>query len=255
MAKFTLPINSIVKKGKTYQLDSEPKNMLTVDVYRYNPDNGSNPYIDTYILDKNNFGPMALDVLLYIKNKVDSTLSFRRSCREGICGSCSMNINGTNTLACILNIAEESHLKIYPLPHMPVVKDLVPDMKNFYKQYESIKPWLINDAKPEREHLQSQDDREKLDGLIECVLCACCSTSCPSYWWNSDKYLGPASLLHAYRWIIDSRDTAKKERLSNLADKFKLFRCHTIMNCTKTCPKNLNPAKAISHIKTMLASE
>jgi succinate dehydrogenase / fumarate reductase iron-sulfur subunit len=138
---------------------------------------------------------------------------------------------------------------------MPVVKDLVPDMKNFYKQYKSIKPWLINDNKPEREHLQSQSDREKLDGLIECVLCACCSTSCPSYWWNSDKYLGPASLLHAYRWIIDSRDTAKKERLSNLADKFKLFRCHTIMNCTKTCPKNLNPAKAISHIKTMLASD
>jgi succinate dehydrogenase / fumarate reductase iron-sulfur subunit len=166
-----------------------------------------------------------------------------------------MNINGTNTLACIENITNESKLKIYPLPHMPVIKDLVPDMKEFYEQYKSIKPWLINDKKPEREHKQTQEDRAQLDGLFECVLCACCSTSCPSYWWNSDKYLGPATLLHAYRWIIDSRDTAKKERLSNLADKFKLFRCHTIMNCTKTCPKSLNPAKAISHIKKMLASE
>tara|TARA_B100000945_G_C20179655_1_gene501674 strand:- start:245 stop:748 length:504 start_codon:yes stop_codon:yes gene_type:complete len=166
-----------------------------------------------------------------------------------------MNINGTNTLACILNISDEEKLKIYPLPHMPVIKDLVPDLSNFYKQYESIKPWLINDKKPEREHHQSQEDRSKLDGLFECVLCACCSTSCPSYWWNSDKYLGPASLLHAYRWIIDSRDNAKKERLSDLEDKFKLFRCHTIMNCTKTCPKSLNPAKAISHIKKMLVTD
>jgi succinate dehydrogenase / fumarate reductase iron-sulfur subunit len=255
MAKFTLPINSRVTEGKTFKPSVEPTNRLRVDIYRYNPDLNSNPYLDTYILDKDKFGPMGLDVLLYIKNNVDPTLAFRRSCREGICGSCSMNINGTNTLACILNVAEETHLKIYPLPHMPVIKDLVPDMKDFYKQYESIKPWLINDAKPDREHHQSQEDRGKLDGLIECVLCACCSTSCPSYWWNSDKYLGPATLLHAYRWIVDSRDTAKKERLSELADKFKLFRCHTIMNCTKTCPKNLNPAKAISHIKQMLASE
>tara|TARA_B100000029_G_C17586106_1_gene961163 strand:- start:2654 stop:3145 length:492 start_codon:yes stop_codon:yes gene_type:complete len=163
-----------------------------------------------------------------------------------------MNINGTNTLACITNISDENRLKIYPLPHLPVIKDLVPDMKNFYKQYESIKPWLKNDEKPKREYKQTQKDRSKLDGLIECVLCACCSTSCPSYWWNSDKYLGPASLLHAYRWIIDTRDKAKKERLSELADKFKLFRCHTIMNCTKTCPKSLNPAKAIAEIKKML---
>tara|TARA_B100000586_G_scaffold54020_1_gene36497 strand:- start:15852 stop:16661 length:810 start_codon:yes stop_codon:yes gene_type:complete len=255
MAKFTLPINSIVKTGKTFNSNSIPKNKLIVDVYRYNPDINSNPCIDTYILDKDKFGPMALDVLIYIKDNIDPTLTFRRSCREGICGSCSMNINGINTLACILNIANETKLKIYPLPHLPVIKDLVPDLKNFYKQYESIKPWLISGDKPKREHNQSQQDREKLDGLIECVLCACCSTACPSYWWNSDKYLGPASLLHAYRWIIDSRDTAKKERLSNLADKFKLFRCHTIMNCTKTCPKSLNPAKAISHIKKMIASE
>ena len=255
MAQLTLPINSIVKKGKTYESKSLPKNQLRVEVYRYDPELKSNPRIDTYILDKDKFGPMALDALIYIKNEIDPTLTFRRSCGEGICGSCSMNINGTNTLACIENIINESKLKIYPLPHMPVIKDLVPDMKEFYEQYKSIKPWLINDKKPEREHKQTQEDRAQLDGLFECVLCACCSTSCPSYWWNSDKYLGPATLLHAYRWIIDSRDTAKKERLSNLADKFKLFRCHTIMNCTKTCPKSLNPAKAISHIKKMLASE
>jgi len=255
MAKFTLPINSIVKKGKTFNDNPSSENKLRVDIYRYNPDQNKNPYVDTYILNKEKFGPMALDVLFYIKNNIDSTLTFRRSCREGICGSCSMNINGTNTLACILNIADESSLKFYPLPHMPVIKDLVPDLSNFYKQYESIKPWLINDSKPEREHHQSQDDREKLDGLVECVLCACCSTSCPSYWWNSDKYLGPASLLHAYRWIIDSRDQASDERLSSIADKFKLFRCHTIMNCTKTCPKSLTPAKAISHIKKMIASK
>ena len=255
MAQFTLPINSIVKKGKTFESKLLPKNQLSVEVYRYDPELKSNPRVDTYILDKDKFGPMALDVLIYIKNKIDPTLTFRRSCREGICGSCSMNINGTNTLACIENIANESKLKIYPLPHMSVIKDLVPDMKEFYEQYKSIKPWLINDKKPKREYNQTQEDRAQLDGLIECVLCACCSTSCPSYWWNSDKYLGPATLLHAYRWIIDSRDTAKKERLSNLADKFKLFRCHTIMNCTKTCPKSLNPAKAISHIKKMLASE
>ena len=198
---------------------------------------------------------MALDVLIYIKNHVDSTLTFRRSCREGICGSCSMNINGTNELACITNIADEEKLKIYPLPHLPVIKDLVPDLKNFFRQYESVQPWLINDDKPLKERNQSQEDRSKLDGLVECVLCACCSTGCPSYWWNSDKYLGPATLLQAYRWIVDSRDTNKKERLSDLADKFKLFRCHTIMNCTKTCPKSLNPAKAIADIKKMLVSE
>ena len=255
MAKFTLPLNSIVTKGKTYSPSQKPVNQIRVDIYRYDPDINSNPRLDTYILDKEKFGPMALDVLIYIKDKIDSTLTFRRSCREGICGSCSMNINGTNELACITNIANQNRIKIYPLPHLPVIKDLVPDLKDFFKQYESIKPWLINDKKTKNEHKQNQDDRAKLDGLVECVMCACCSTSCPSYWWNSDKYLGPATLLQAYRWIIDSRDMAKKERLSDLGDKFKLFRCHTIMNCTKTCPKSLNPAKAISHIKKILASE
>ncbi|MEC8996461.1 MAG: succinate dehydrogenase iron-sulfur subunit [Pseudomonadota bacterium] len=254
MAKFTLPKNSVVMPGKKFSPGVNAKHQLKVEIYRYEPEENSNPRIDTYILDKKEFGPMALDVLIYIKNHVDSTLTFRRSCREGICGSCSMNINGTNELACITNIADEDKLKIYPLPHLPVIKDLVPDLKNFYRQYESIKPWLINENKPQKEHIQSQENRAKLDGLVECVLCACCSTSCPSYWWNSDKYLGPASLMQAYRWIIDSRDSAKKERLSDLADKFKLFRCHTIMNCAKTCPKSLNPAKAIAHIKKMLVT-
>ena len=255
MAKFTLPLNSVVQPGKRFEFGEGSKNQMQVEIYRYDPENKSNPRLDTYILNKENFGPMALDVLIYIKNHVDSTLTFRRSCREGICGSCSMNINGTNELACITNIADEGKLKIYPLPHLPVIKDLVPDLKNFFRQYESVQPWLINDDKPLKERNQSQEDRSKLDGLVECVLCACCSTGCPSYWWNSDKYLGPATLLQAYRWIVDSRDTNKKERLSDLADKFKLFRCHTIMNCTKTCPKSLNPAKAIADIKKMLVSE
>ena len=256
MAKFTLPINSIVKKGKIFNDNPSSENKLRVDIYRYNPDQNKNPYVDTYILNKEKFGPMALDVLFYIKNKIDSTLTFRRSCREGICGSCSMNINGTNTLACILNIADESSLKFYPLPHMPVIKDLVPDLSNFYKQYESIKPWLqIEQTGKEKEEIrQSQKDREKLDGYYECILCACCSTSCPSYWWNGDKYLGPAVLLQAYRWINDSRDGDKKERLKKVADELKLYRCHTIMNCTNSCPKGLNPAKAIGSIKKMLAS-
>ena len=254
MAKFTLPINSIVKKGKTFSDLNKSENMLTVEVYRYNPDDKSNPYTDTYLLNKDNFGPMALDVLIYIKSKIDSTLTFRRSCREGICGSCSMNVNGTNTLACLKPIEDVKFVDIYPLPHMKVLKDLVPDLSEFYEQYKSIKPWLIPNSKGKKEIKQSQDDRKKLDGLYECVLCACCSTSCPSYWWNSDKFLGPAILLQAYRFIVDSRDKNKKERLNFLKDKFKLYRCHTIMNCTKTCPKNLNPAKAISEIKKLQVS-
>ena len=193
---------------------------------------------------------MLLDAIIYIKNKVDPTLTFRRSCAEGICGSCSMNINGTNGLACLTPL-DETEYNIFPLPHMKVVKDLVVDLKNFFAQYKSIKPYIVNDDKPVKERIQSPEDRKKLDGLYECILCACCSTSCPSYWWNGDKFLGPAILLQAYRWIIDSRDNAKKERLSDLADKFKLYRCHTIMNCTKTCPKGLNPAKAIAEIKKL----
>jgi succinate dehydrogenase / fumarate reductase iron-sulfur subunit len=198
---------------------------------------------------------MVLDAIIKIKNEIDSTLTFRRSCREGICGSCSMNVNGTNTLACTTAIEDlRGDIILYPLPHMEVIKDLVPDMSHFYAQYELIEPWLKADdpAPASRERLQSEEDREKLDGLYECILCACCSTSCPSYWWNSDRYLGPAILLQAYRWIADSRDDHKGERLDQLDDPFRLYRCHTIMNCTKTCPKGLNPAKAISEIKKLL---
>ncbi|XP_016340268.1 succinate dehydrogenase [ubiquinone] iron-sulfur subunit, mitochondrial-like [Sinocyclocheilus anshuiensis] len=202
---------------------------------------------------------MVLDALIKIKNEMDLTLTFRRSCREGICGSCAMNINGGNTLACLNKIDTNTSkvMKIYPLPRMYVVKDLVPDMSNFFAQYKSIEPYLKkkDESKQGKEqYLQSIEDRQKLDGLYECLLCACCSTSCPSYWWNGDKYLGPAVLTQAYRWMIDSRDDFIEERLSKLQDPFSLYRCHTIMNCTKTCPKGLNPGKAIAEIKKMMAT-
>jgi succinate dehydrogenase / fumarate reductase iron-sulfur subunit len=201
-------------------------------------------------------GPMVLDALIKIKSEYDSSLTFRRSCREGICGSCAMNIDGANTLACTKAISDcKNDVKIYPLPHMPVIKDLVPDLTHFYEQYKSIKPWIqSSDASSNKERLQSPEEREKLDGLYECIMCACCSTSCPSYWWNSDKYLGPAILLQAQRWIVDSRDEATDERLDALEDPFKLYRCHTIMNCAQTCPKGLNPAKAIGSIKQAIAA-
>jgi succinate dehydrogenase / fumarate reductase iron-sulfur subunit len=198
---------------------------------------------------------MVLDGLLKIKDKVDSSLSLRRSCREGICGSCAMNIDGGNTLACTKAISDiKGDIKIYPLPHQPVIKDLVSDLTNFYAQYASIEPWMKTDTPTPtgRERLQSKEDREKLDGLYECILCACCSTSCPSYWWNSDRFLGPAALLNAYRWIVDSRDEATGERLDELEDPFKLYRCHTIMNCADVCPKGLNPAKAIAATKKLM---
>ena len=200
---------------------------------------------------------MVLDAIIYIKNEIDSTLTFRRSCREGICGSCAMNIGGTNTLACTKAISDfDGDIAIYPLPHMPVVKDLVPDLTHFYAQYASIKPWMQTQSAPppDAERLQSVEERKQLDGLYECILCACCSTSCPSYWWNSDRYLGPAILLQAYRWIADSRDEYTGERLDDLEDPFRLYRCHTIMNCTNTCPKGLNPAKAIAEIKKLMVS-
>ena len=225
-------------------------------IYRWNPEKKEKPYLNVYPVYKNECGPMILDALLLIKRTQDSTLTFRRSCREGICGSCAMNIDGTNTLACLKPIDWSANraIKIYPLPHMYVVKDLVPDLTNFYAQYKSIEPWLNQNSqgadKPtNKENLQDKNSRQKLDGLYECILCACCSTSCPSYWWNSDKYLGPAILLQAYRWIIDSRDEEKKQRLQALQDPFKLYRCHTIMNCSKTCPKGLNPGLAIAQIK------
>ena len=256
MAEFTLPKNSKINpNGKVYK--SEAKNKKTFEIYRYDPEKQENPRMDTYEVDMDECGPMVLDALIKIKNEIDPTLSFRRSCREGICGSCSMNIDGKNTLACIKPICDvKKNVKITPLPHLEVVKDLIPDLGTFYKQYESVKPWL--QAKTEmtdltKERLQSEEDRAKLDGLTECILCACCSTSCPSYWWNGDKYLGPAVLLQAYRWISDSRDEATSERLEALDDTFKLYRCHTIMNCATACPKGLNPAKAIAGIKSAIA--
>ena len=228
--------------------------MRSFKIYRWDPDGGQNPRTDIYAIDMDACGPMVLDALIWIKNKVDPTLTFRRSCREGVCGSCAMNIDGVNGLACIKDMKDVAEtVKIYPLPHMPVVKDLVPDLTNFYAQHASIKPWLqTTTVAPEKEWKQSHEDRQKLDGLYECILCACCSTSCPSYWWNSDRFLGPAALLAAYRWIIDSRDEATGERLDALEDPFKLYRCHTIMNCTRTCPKGLNPAKAIAEIKKLM---
>ena len=228
-------------------------------IYRWNPEKeyseNSEPYLQVYPIKKSESGPMVLDALIRIKNSYDRTLTFRRSCREGICGSCAMNIDGTNTLACLKNIpwgSSNLKMKIYPLPHMFVVKDLVPDLTNFYAQYKSIEPWMQKknqDLTFKKENVQSIQDRKKLDNLYECILCACCSTSCPSYWWNSDKYLGPAILLQAYRWIIDSRDEAKESRLKFIQDPYRLYRCHTIMNCSKTCPKNLNPGLAIAKIK------
>ena len=241
--------------GKTHPAPRETTNTKTFRIYRWEPDSGENPRLDSYEIDLDDCGPMILDALITIKGKVDSTLTFRRSCREGICGSCAMNIDGTNTLACLKPISEvRSEVKIYPLPHMPVVKDLVPNLSGFYDQYASIQPWLQagDPPPPDSERLQSPQERAELDGIYECVMCACCSTACPSYWWNSDRFLGPAILLQAYRWIADSRDEARQERLDQLDDTFKLYRCHTIMNCTKTCPKHLNPAHAISKIKKLL---
>ena len=255
MAEFRLPKNSRIQEGKVHK-DKTSGKVRPVRIYRWDPDSGENPRMDTYEVDVNACGPMVLDILIKIKNEIDSTLTFRRSCREGICGSCAMNINGTNTLACTCAAEDfDGDINIYPLPHMSVVKDLVPDLTNFYAQYASIKPWLQSDSPaPDRERLQSEEDRAKLDGLYECILCACCSTSCPSYWWNSDRYLGPAALLQSYRWIADSRDDATGERLDELDDAFKLYRCHTIMNCTRTCPKGLNPAQAIGEIKKSIVS-
>jgi succinate dehydrogenase / fumarate reductase iron-sulfur subunit len=255
MAQLTLPKNSKIDKkaGNTFTSPGA-KTPRRFSIYRYDPDTGANPRMDSYELDMAACGPMVLDALIKIKNEVDATLTFRRSCREGICGSCAMNIDGTNTLACTKPCSEiKGDVKIYPLPHMPVVKDLVPDLTHAYAQLASIEPWLKTDsAAPTRERLQTEEERGKLDGLYECILCFCCTTSCPSYWWNGDRYLGPAILLQAYRWIADSRDEATGERLDQLEDPFKLYRCHTIMNCTKTCPKGLNPAKAIGEIKKLM---
>ena len=256
MAQLTLPKNSRVGAGKTWPAPAGAGRTRRFKVYRWSPDEGGNPRLDSYDIDMDSCGPMVLDALIKIKNEIDSTLTFRRSCREGICGSCAMNIDGTNTLACTQAIEDiRGDVKIYPLPHLMVVKDLVPDLNQAYAQLASIEPWLKTvSAPPERERLQSEDDRARLDGLWECILCFCCATSCPSYWWNGERYLGPAVLLQAYRWIADSRDEMTGERLDDLQDPFRLYRCHTIMNCTKTCPKGLNPAKAIAEIKKLMVA-
>ena len=255
MVEFTLPKNSKIVPGKTWAAAAGAKRARDFKIYRWNPDDGKNPSNDVYAVDLDSCGPMVLDALIKIKNEIDPTLTFRRSCREGICGSCAMNIDGTNTLACLKPIAEVSgEVRINPLPHMPVVKDLVPDLGQAYAQLRSIEPWLKSDtpAPPDAERLQSKEERAKLDGMWECILCFCCTTACPSYWWNGDRYLGPAVLLAAYRWIADSRDEDTGQRLDALQDPFKLYRCHTIMNCTQTCPKGLNPAKAIGKIKQLM---
>jgi len=255
MVQFVLPKNSRPKAGKTTKAPEGATNVCRFKVYRWNPDDSENPRWDIYEVDLDKCGPMVLDALIKIKNEIDPGLTFRRSCREGVCGSCAMNIDGLNTLACTKAIADvKGEVRVAPLPHLEVVKDLVPDMNNFYAQYASIQPWVqtVSPTPADKERLQSVEDRKKLDGLYECILCACCSTSCPSYWWNSDRYLGPAILLQAYRWLVDSRDEATGERLDNLEDPFRLYRCHTIMNCTATCPKDLNPAKAIGGIKQMM---
>jgi succinate dehydrogenase / fumarate reductase, iron-sulfur subunit len=256
MAEFALPANSKVQPGKAWPAPAGASKTKTFKIYRWDPDTGENPHVDSYTVDMGSCAPMVLDALIKIKNETDSTLTFRRSCREGVCGSCAMNIDGTNTLACtkaIGDVAGDVH--IYPLPHMPVVKDLVPDLTQAYAQLRSVEPWLKSETPPpDRERLQTPEERAKLDGLWECILCFSCTTSCPSYWWNGDRYLGPAVLLQAYRWIADSRDEATGERLDNLEDPFRLYRCHTIMNCTKTCPKGLNPAKAIAEIKKLMVA-
>ena len=254
MVQLRLPANSKIRTGKSWPQSDDATRTKTFKVYRWNPDDGRNPRLDTYEVGLDKCGPMVLDALIKIKNEIDPTLTFRRSCREGICGSCSMNIDGTNTLACTQATDDiKGAVRVYPLPGLQVIKDLVPDLTHMIAQYASIEPWLKTvTPTPERERLQSREDRNKLEGLENCILCFCCTTSCPSYWWNGDRFLGPAVLLQAHRWIMDSRDEATGERLDQLEDPFRLYRCHTILNCAPACPKGLNPAKAIAEIKKLM---
>jgi succinate dehydrogenase / fumarate reductase iron-sulfur subunit len=254
LAEFRLPENSRVVEGNVFPAPANAKDVKRFKIYRWDPEGEGNPRLDTFEIDSAECGPMVLDALIKIKNEIDATLTFRRSCREGICGSCAMNIDGGNSLACTKFIDEvKGDVRIYPLPHLPVIKDLVPDLTGVFAQYASIEPWLKSETPPpEGERLQSPEERDRLDGLWECILCFCCTTSCPSYWWNGERYLGPAVLLQAHRWISDSRDEATGERLDQLEDPFRLYRCHTIMNCTRTCPKGLNPAKSIAEIKKLM---
>ena len=262
MVQLSLPKKSVPIKGNSYSnvdlLDEQSQqnhDIRVINVYRWSGDENTPPQIDRFEIDVKKAGTMVLDILNQIKAELDPSLTFRKSCREGVCGSCAMNIDGVNTLACQKNIEECSDvINIYPLPHMKVIKDLVVDLKKAFEQFKSIKPWLSKKTpNNKKENYQSIEDRDKLDGMWECVMCFSCSTSCPSYWWNEDKYLGPAVLLQANRWIQDSRDEEKKERLKELDDSFKLYRCHSIMNCTNSCPKGLNPAKAIAEIKNEIS--
>ena len=263
MVEFSLPVNSKVTNGKFHSSKETAKLPKKLVIYRWDPDDNENPRLDTYVIDQSKCGPMVLDALMKIKNEIDPTLTFRRSCREGVCGSCAMNIDGVNTLACLKSMSDvKKDIKIYPLPHMRVVKDLVPDLSKAYEQLASIKPWLERSESKEKkidnnyeEKKQLPKDREKLDGKWECVLCFCCTTSCPSYWWNGDEYLGPAVLLQAARWVEDSRDSERKKRLTAINDSLKLYRCHSIMNCTRSCPKGLNPAKEIAGLKKAIVTE
>lgn len=259
--RFPIPRNfgvspgSRIKRGRAWSARAGATHVKTFEIYRYNPDDGGNPHLDTFEVDLDDCGPMVLDALIWIKDNIDPTLAFRRSCREGVCGSCAMNMDGTNWLACTRHIEETgTPAKIYPLANMKIIKDLIPDLTHVIAQYEMIEPWLqTKTPTPGRERLQSPEDREKLNGYYECILCFCCTSGCPSHWWNGDRFLGPAALLQAWRWLTDSRDEATGDRLDRLEDPFRLYRCHTILNCTRTCPKGLNPGKAIAEIKKGIA--
>ena len=266
LKRFPVPRNfgvssgSRIERGKTWKAPAGATRIKRFEIYRYDPESGRNPRFDTYEVDLDTCGPMVLDALIKIKNEIDTTLTFRRSCREGVCGSCAMNIDGTNWLACTRHIADTADpATVYPLNHLKIVKDLVPDPNHLYAQYALIEPWLKNESPaPERERLQSPEEAEEINGAegkgpAACILCFCCTSGCPSHWWNGNRFLGPAVLLQAWRWLTDSRDNAKGERLDSLEDPFRLYRCHTILNCTRTCPKGLNPGKAIASIKKMNA--
>lgn len=260
LERFPVPRNfgvsprSRIVPGRAWPAPENATRVQTFDIYRFDPESGGNPRIDSFEVDLDDCGPMVLDVLIWIKNKIDSTLTFRRSCREGVCGSCAMNIDGTNWLACTRFVAEtRKRATIYPLNNMRILKDLVPDLTHVFAQYNLIEPWLkTRTPAPEKERLQSPAERQEIDGYWECILCFCCTSGCPSHWWNADRFLGPAVLLQAWRWLVDSRDEARGERLDELEDPFRLYRCHTILNCTRTCPKGLNPGKAIGGIKKLL---
>jgi len=249
-----VPRDCRIERGHFWPAPAGAKQIKRFDIYRYDPDSGRGPRLDTYEVDLDKCGPMVLDALIWIKNTVDSTLTFRRSCREGVCGSCAMTIDGTNWLACTRFVSQTATpASVYPLANFPVIKDLVPDQTHAFAQYALIEPWLKPEGPPpERERLQSPGERERLDGNYECILCFCCTSGCPSHWWNGDRFLGPAVLLQAWRLLADSRDAAKGERLDALEDPFRLYRCHTILNCTRTCPKGLNPGKAIAEIKKLM---